>query len=301
MLADLSPEELVDVADLRYVSDVLSRSEAIDQLQQVQPGKQQRIAELQQHGYPCYTTSASWLGYSDDRLRRLCHQAVEDGYRHVKLKVGADLDDDKRRCRIAREVIGLDRKLMIDANQIWEVNEAVRWVKALEEFDLWWIEEPTSPDDILGHAAVRNAVAPVKVATGEHCHNRVMFKQLLQARATDICQVDAARLASVNEVLTVMMMAAKFDTPVCPHAGGVGLCEMAQHISTVDYIAISAKLEGRVTEYVDHLQEQFVDPPIVKDAAYVLPCRPGFSTEMHESALETYGFPNGRYWIQANP
>lgn len=296
LLADMTPEELVDVADLQYLSDALTRSEAIAMLTELQPTREARIAELEATGYPCYTTSAGWLGYSDEKLRRLCQEAVDAGYRHVKLKVGANLDDDIRRCRIAREVLGDDANLMIDANQVWDVPEAIEWVNALAEFKPLWIEEPTSPDDILGHAAVRRAVAPIGVATGEHGMNRVLFKQMFQAEAIDFCQLDSARLASINEILSVYLMAKKFGVPVCPHAGGVGLCELVQHLSIFDYVAVSGSLEGRVTEYVDHLHEHFVDPCIVENGAYRLPTLPGYSAEMHEASLAEFAFPAGSYW-----
>jgi len=296
LLADMTPEELVDVADLQYLSDALTRSEAVAMLTELQPTREARIAELEATGYPCYTTSAGWLGYSDEKLRRLCQEAVDAGYRHVKLKVGANLDDDIRRCRIAREVLGDDANLMIDANQVWDVPEAIDWVNALAEFKPLWIEEPTSPDDILGHAAVRRAVAPIGVATGEHGMNRVLFKQMFQAEAIDFCQLDSARLASINEILSVYLMAKKFGVPVCPHAGGVGLCELVQHLSIFDYVAVSGSLEGRVTEYVDHLHEHFVDPCIVENGAYRLPTLPGYSAEMHEASLAEFAFPAGSYW-----
>ena len=299
LLADMSPEQLVDVADLQYLSDVLTRDEAIAILAELEPTRAARIAELDASGYPCYTTSAGWLGYSDDKLRRLCQEAMDAGYRHVKLKVGASLEDDIRRCRIARDVIGWDANLMIDANQVWDVPEAIEWVQALAEFKPLWIEEPTSPDDALGHAAIRRAVAPIGVATGEHGMNRVLFKQLFQAGAIDFCQLDSARLASINEILAVYLMAKKFDVPVCPHAGGVGLCELVQHLSVFDYVAVSGSLENRVTEYVDHLHEHFVDPCIVENGAYVLPSQPGYSAEIYETTLAEYAFPDGTYWRQA--
>ena len=239
LLVDMTSEQLVDIADLTYLSDVLSWDEAVALLADLEPTRQDRIDELSESGYPCYTTSAGWLGYSDDKLRRLCQEAVDAGYHHVKLKVGANLDDDIRRLRIAREVIGYGANLMIDANQVWDVPEAITWVKALAEFKPLWIEEPTSPDDILGHAAIRKAVAPIGVATGEHGMNRVLFKQMFQAEAIDYCQLDSARLASINEILAVYLMAKKFGVPVCPHAGGVGLCELVQHLSIFDYVAVS--------------------------------------------------------------
>jgi len=296
LLVDMTPEELVAAADLRYLSDALTRDEAIAILAEMAPTRAQRIAELEATGYPCYTTSAGWLGYSDDKLRRLCQEAVDSGYRHIKLKVGANLDDDIRRLGIAREVIGWDADLMIDANQVWDVPEAIDWVRALSEFKPLWIEEPTSPDDVLGHAAIRKAVAPIGVATGEHGMNRVLFKQMFQAEAIDFCQLDSARLGSVNEILSVYLMAKKFGVPVCPHAGGVGLCELVQHLSIFDYVAVSGSLENRVTEYVDHLHEHFVDPCIVDNGAYRLPGAPGYSAEMHEASLAEFRFPDGAYW-----
>jgi L-fuconate dehydratase len=296
LLAEMSPEQLVDAADLRYLSDALTRDEAIAILAELAPTREKRIAELTESGYPCYTTSAGWLGYSDEKLRRLCQEAVDAGYRHVKLKVGADLDEDVRRLSIAREVIGPDAALMIDANQVWDVPQAIEWVKALAQFNPLWIEEPTSPDDILGHAAIRKAVAPIGVASGEHGMNRVLFKQMLQAEALDFCQLDSARLGSVNEILAVYLMAKKFDVPVCPHAGGVGLCELVQHLSVFDYVAVSGSLENRVTEYVDHLHEHFVDPCIVDDGAYRLPTAPGYSAEMLGTSVEEFRFPDGGYW-----
>jgi len=296
LLAEMSPEELVAAADLSYLSDVFTPAQAIGLLARQEAGRKQRIEEIETTGYPCYTTSAGWLGYSDDKLRRLCEEAVAAGYKHVKLKVGADLADDIRRCGIAREVLGPDGQLMIDANQVWDVPQAIEWVGKLAPFDPLWIEEPTSPDDILGHATIRKAVAPIGVATGEHGMNRVLFKQLFQAEAIDFCQLDAARLGSVNEVLAVYLMAAWFDVPVCPHAGGVGLCELVQHLAIFDYVAVSASLDRRVTEYVDHLHEHFVDPCVVRDGAYVLPTAPGYSAEMHADSLETYAFPTGTYW-----
>lgn len=296
LLADMTPEQLVDVADLRYLSDALTRDEAIALLRAKEDGKAARIAELEATGYPCYTTSAGWLGYSDEKLRRLCQEAIDEGYQHIKLKVGTSLEEDIRRCAIAREVIGPDRTLMIDANQVWDVDQAIEWTNALAQFNLLWIEEPTSPDDVLGHGAIKRGVAPVGVATGEHCHNRVMFKQFMQAGAMDFCQLDAGRLASLNEIVAVLLLAAKFDVPVCPHAGGVGLCEMVQHVSALDFVAVSGTREGRVTEFVDHLHEHFTDPCIVRDAAYVLPSLPGYSTEMHAASVAEFRYPDGSYW-----
>jgi L-fuconate dehydratase len=301
LLVDMTPEELVDAADLTYLSDALTRDEAIDILARTVPTRAGRIAELERTGYPCYTTSAGWLGYSDDKLRRLAAEAVAQGYDHIKLKVGANLEDDVRRCTIAREVIGWDAHLMIDANQVWDVPQAIEWVQALAPFKPLWIEEPTSPDDILGHAAIRRAVAPIGVATGEHGMNRVLFKQLFQAEAIDFCQLDSARLASINEIVAVYLMAAKFGVPVCPHAGGVGLCELVQHLSVFDYVAVSATTENRVTEFVDHLHEHFTDPCVVENGAYRLPSRPGYSAEMHPASVAEYAYPDGAYWTTRDP
>jgi L-fuconate dehydratase len=300
LLVDMTPEQLVDAADLRYLSDALTRDEAIGILSELAPTRAARIAELESRGgYPCYTTSAGWLGFSDEKLRGLLQQAVDDGYKHVKLKVGTDVDDDIRRLRIAREVIGWDAKLMIDANQVWDVPEAIEWIGRLAEFRPYWIEEPTSPDDVLGHAAIRRAVAPIGVATGEHGMNRVLFKQLFQAEAIDFCQLDSARLASVNEIIAVYLMAKKFGVPVCPHAGGVGLCELVQHLSVFDFVAVSGTLDDRVTEYVDHLHEHFTDPCLVTSGNYLLPAQPGYSSQMHEASVAEFEFPGGGYWSRA--
>jgi L-fuconate dehydratase len=299
LLSEMTPEQLVAAADLRYLSDALTRDEALAILTELEPTRQSRIDEIAATGYPCYTTSAGWLGYSDDKLRRLCQEAVDSGYRHVKLKVGADLEEDIRRLTIAREVIGPDAALMIDANQVWDVPQAIEWVNALAEFRPLWIEEPTSPDDVVGHAAIRQAVAPIGVASGEHGMNRVLFKQMFQAGALDYCQLDAARLGSVNEILAVYLLAKKFGVPVCPHAGGVGLCELVQHLSIFDYVAVSGSLDGRVTEYVDHLHEHFVDPCIVEGGAYRMPTAPGYSAEMVAASIEEFRFPGGTYWAEA--
>lgn len=290
LVADMTPEEIVRCIDFRYMTDCITPQEAVALLREREFGKAERIAGLEAHGYPCYTTSAGWLGYGDDKLRRLCQEAVDAGYNHVKLKVGGDLDDDKRRLAIAREVIGDERKLMIDANQVWEVDQAIDWVNALAFARPWFIEEPTSPDDIEAHRQIREGVAPVQVATGEMCQNRVIFKQLIMRGAIDVVQIDACRLGGVNEVLAVLLMAARYDLPVCPHAGGVGLCEYVQHLSIIDYLCFSGTTEGRVTEYVDHLHEHFVDPCVVRDAAYQLPTAPGYSGEIKAESLERYRF-----------
>ncbi|MPV36080.1 enolase C-terminal domain-like protein [Georgenia subflava] len=299
MLAEMTPEQLVDVADLRYLADALTREQALEILRAAEPGKAARIAELEATGYPCYTTAAGWLGYSDEKMVRLIHEQEKLGLTHVKLKVGSDIEEDVRRCRLARETIGPDRTLMIDANQVWDVPTAIEWVGRLAEFNPLWIEEPTSPDDILGHRKVRDAVAPIGVATGEHCHNRVMFKQFMEAGAMDFCQLDAGRLASINEIVAVLLLAARFDVPVCPHAGGVGLCEMVQHASMLDFVAISGTREGRLTEYVDHLHEHFEQPVRVANGAYQVTGEPGYNTEMKAASIAEFRYPDGAYWSGA--
>lgn len=290
LVAEMTPEELVRCIDFRYITDCITPQEALNLLKQRAVGKEQRLERLLQEGYPCYTTSAGWLGYPDDKLRRLCQEAVDAGFSFLKLKVGRDLEDDIRRVGIAREVIGPDRQLMIDANQVWEVNDAIPWVKHLAFASPWFIEEPTSPDDVEGHRRIREAVYPVKVATGEMCQNRILFKQFIMREAIDVVQIDACRLGGVNEVLAVMLMAAKYHLPVCPHAGGVGLCEYVQHLSMIDYLCIAGTHEGRVIEYVDHLHEHFLDPCEIQGAAYMPPQAPGYSIEMHPASIEQYRF-----------
>ena len=299
LVADMEPRDLVAACDFRYLSDVLTRDEALAMLERQAPSRAERIDELTRVGYPAYTSGPGWLGYSDERLRRLCREAMADGWRAIKIKVGANVGDDKRRLAIAREELGPDGTLLIDANQVWDVPEAIAWVNELAQFAPLWIEEPTSPDDIAGHAAIRAAVAPVRVATGEHTHNRVMFKQLLSARAIDYCQIDSCRLASVNEIVPVLLMAAKFGVPVCPHAGGVGLCEIVQHMSIVDYVCVSGRLDGRLLEYVDHLHEHFTSPVVIDRARYRLPHDPGYSARMHLESIATYQYPDGEYWHAA--
>ncbi|MDO5103523.1 MAG: L-fuconate dehydratase [Lautropia sp.] len=289
LVADMSPEELVRLIDFRYITDCITPEEALALLRRRSVDKADRLEALKRDGYPCYTTSAGWLGYDDDKLRRLAQEAVDAGFRHVKLKVGRDRADDIRRLRIAREVLGPDRHLMIDANQVWEVSEAIDWLKDLAFAHPWFIEEPTSPDDIEGHRQIRQAMlGQMKVATGEMCQNRIIFKQLIMRGAIDVVQIDSCRLGGLNEVLAVMLMAAKHGLPVCPHAGGVGLCEYVQHMSMIDYLCIAGTHEGRVIEYVDHLHEHFKDPCVIRNAAYMPPQLPGFSIEMHETSLATY-------------
>ena len=296
LLADMSPEELVSCIDFTYITDVLTPTEALRLLKEKASTKPERIENLLKNGYPAYTTSAGWLGYSDDKMRRLCKEAKTQGFKHMKIKVGSDLKDDMRRAAIIREEIGNDLKLMMDANQKWDVDEAIVNMESLKKFNPWWIEEPTSPDDILGHAKIAKAVHPIKVATGEHCQNRVMFKQLMQANAIGICQIDSCRVGGVNEILAILLMAAKFKIPVCPHAGGVGLCEYVQHLSMIDYIAISGTQEDRIIEYVDHLHEHFYDPVVIKNGAYMPPSMAGYSITMKEKSLEDYSFPDGKIW-----
>ncbi|MFD1746697.1 L-fuconate dehydratase [Rhizobium helianthi] len=290
LVADMSPEEIADIIDYRYLTDALTRDEAIAILRAAETGKAERIATLEAEGYACYTTSAGWLGYDDDKLRRLCQEAIDAGFNHVKMKVGRDLEDDIRRLTIAREVIGPDRYLMIDANQVWEVDQAIDWVKQLSFCKPFFIEEPTSPDDVAGHRKIRQAIAPVKVATGEMCQNRIMFKQFIAEGAIDVVQIDSCRMGGLNEVLAVLLIAAKYKLPVWPHAGGVGLCEYVQHLSMIDYVAVSGTKDGRVIEYVDHLHEHFLEPCRIENAAYMPPKQPGFSIEMKPETLERFAF-----------
>ncbi len=296
LLSEMSPEQIVSLVDWRYLRDALTPEAAVDLLRRAEPGRAPREAHVLREGYPAYTTSAGWLGYSDEKLRRLCEQAVEQGWDSVKLKVGGDVDADRRRCRIAREVIGEHRRLMIDANQVLGVAEAIDWHAALAEFDIWWFEEPTSPDDLLGHAAIQRAIAPTRVATGEHAHNAVMVKQFLQAGALRICQIDACRLAGVNEAVASLLLAAAYDVPVCPHAGGVGLCELVQHLSIFDYVAVSGSMDNRVIEYVDHLHEHFVSPVRLREGHYLAPRSPGYSAEIRRASLDAFRFPDGTAW-----
>ncbi len=295
-LVDLTPEQLVSTIDFTYITDVLKPEEAIEMLHAARPGREAREAEMRRDGYPAYTTSTGWLGYPDEKVRRLCREAIAEGWTAFKMKVGQNLEDNVRRAAIMREEIGPTRKLMMDANQCWDVEESITQMQALAKFNPWWIEEPTSPDDILGHARIARAVAPIGVATGEVCQNRVMFKQLLQADAIKFVQVDSCRMGGVNEAVTVILMANKFKKAVCPHAGGVGLCEYVQHLSIFDYISVSGSLEDRLCEYVDHLHEHFVDPCVAKHARYVTPLRPGYSIDIKPQSIAEYEFPAGRVW-----
>lgn len=290
LVAEMTPEEIVRLVDFRYLTDALTPDEALAILRKAEAGKAERTVRLESEGYPCYTTSAGWLGYPDDKLRRLCREAADSGFTHVKFKVGRDLRDDIRRLTIAREELGDNIQIMIDANQVWEVGQAIDWVRKLAFAKPFFIEEPTSPDDVFGHRAIRNAVAPIKVATGEMCQNRIMFKQFIKERAIDIVQVDSCRMGGLNEVLAVMLMAKKYGLPVWPHAGGVGLCEYVQHMSMIDFVAISGEKDDRRIEYVDHLHEHFVDPCVVRDGAYLAPSQPGFSTEMKAGSIAEHTF-----------
>jgi L-fuconate dehydratase len=296
LLVDMTPEQLVACVDFRYIRDVLTPAEAIELLQRQASTKAQREAEMLRDGFPSYTTGAGWSGYSDEKMRQLCREALASGWRHFKLKVGLSLEDDLHRARIMREEIGDACTLMMDANQVWEVDLAIAAMRELAIFHPFWIEEPTSPDDILGHAAIARAIAPVRVATGEHVQNRIIFKQLFQAQAISICQIDACRVGGVNEVLAILLMAAKFGVPVCPHAGGVGLCEYVQHLSLFDYIALSASLEHRMIEYSPHLHEHFIYPAIVQNGRYVPPTAPGYSAAMYPASIAAYSYPDGPEW-----
>jgi L-fuconate dehydratase len=299
LLADMTPEELVACVDFSYISDAVTPGEALDLLRGQLPTRGEREAQLLREGFPAYSTSAGWIGYPEETLPDLARAAMAKGFDHLKVKVGGDLDSDLRRARIVRQAIGPGMRLSLDANQAWDVDQAIDALAVLREVDPYWIEEPTSPDDILGHRRVREAVSPIKVATGEHVQNRVVFKQLLQLGAIDICQVDCCRLGGVNEVLAVLLLAAKFGVPVCPHAGGVGLCEYAQHISIFDYIAFGGPLEQRVCEFVDHLHEHFVDPVRVTGGRYEVPTSPGYSIEIRPESLAEFAFPDGPGWLSA--
>uniref|UniRef100_A0AAY5K8Z2 Mitochondrial enolase superfamily member 1 n=1 Tax=Esox lucius TaxID=8010 RepID=A0AAY5K8Z2_ESOLU len=291
---------LISCIDFRYITDALTEQEALEILEKAEAGKQQRVDQMLKEGYPAYTTSCAWLGYSDQLLKQLCTDALSEGWTKFKVKVGADLEDDIRRCSLIRQMIGPNNTLMIDANQRWDVGEAITWVTKLAEYKPLWIEEPTCPDDILGHAAISKALAPlgIGVASGEQCHNRVMFKQFLQAEALQFIQIDSCRMGSVNENLAVLLMAHKFKVPVCPHAGGVGLCELVQHLILFDYISVSASLDDRMCEFVDHLHEHFISPVVIKNAHYMPPKDPGYSCEMLESSVQRYQYPQGEVWKQ---
>jgi L-fuconate dehydratase len=301
LLADLSPEQLVAQIDFRYLRDALTEDEALTLLRAAAAGRADRERVLLDTGYPAYTTTPGWLGYDEEKLVRLCREAVADGFSLIKLKVGARLADDIRRLRLAREAVGPDVRIAVDANQIWGVDEAVSWMEELRQFDPYWIEEPTSPDDVLGHAAIRRALKPIRVATGEHVQNAVVFKQLLMAEAVDVVQIDACRVGGVNENLAILLLAAKFGVPVCPHAGGVGLCELVQHLAMFDFLAVSASVLDRSIEYVDHLHEHFTDPVRVRDGRYVAPTTPGMSARLRADSLNAYRYPDGPEWAASSP
>ena len=296
LLADLSPDKIVSMVDFRYIDDAITKEEAFAILSASQPTMSERLRLLEAEGYLAYTTSAGWFGFNDEKIRQLCRQGLADGWTHFKLKVGGTPGDDLRRGRIVREEIGPHNRLMLDANQKWGVLEAIECTRSLGSLEPWWMEEPTNPDDILGHARIRREVAPIRIATGEHCHNRVMFKQLMQAGAIDVCQIDSCRVAGVNENLAILLLAAKFGVPVCPHAGGVGLCEYVQHLSMFDYLRVSTTMRDRVIEYVDHLHEHFLDPVVIRNGRYMLPRKPGYSIEIYPESLARYNFPNGEAW-----
>ncbi|KTR09516.1 enolase C-terminal domain-like protein [Curtobacterium luteum] len=301
LLADMSPEELVALVDFRYLTDAITPDEALALLRRAQPLRAERKRRLEREGYPAYTTTPGWLGYDDDKLARLCREAVDEGFTQVKLKVGADVDEDVRRMRIAREVVGPDIRIAIDANQRWDVDEAVAWIERLRPFDVAWVEEPTSPDDVLAHAAIARRIAPIPVATGEHMANRVIAKQLIQAGAMSVLQIDATRVAGVNENIAILLLAAKYGVRVCPHAGGVGLCEAVQHLSMFDAVALTGDLDTRCIEFVDHLHEHFVTPVDVHDGRYWPPSAPGAGTEMLAGSLDTYTYPDGPVWATEAP
>jgi len=294
LLAEMSPEELADLIDFRYLTDALNRTEAVEILRRAEPDRRERIDALLEDGYPAYTTTPGWLGYNDEKLVRLCHEAVAAGFRQIKLKVGADRGDDDRRVRLAREAVGPDIAIAVDANQRWDVAEAISSMADLAPYDIAWIEEPTSPDDILGHATIARGVAPIPVATGEHMANRIMAKQFLQAQALEVMQLDATRVAGVNENLAILLLAAKFGVRVCPHAGGVGLCEVVQHLAMFDVVAVSGATEGRILEFVDHLHEHFVTPAVVRDGRYRAPTAPGSGAEMLAESIDEYRYVAGQ-------
>lgn len=296
LLYDMTPEQIVAAIDFRYIVDALSPQEALNILHAAKKGQSERLAYLEQDGYLAYTTSVGWFGFSDEKIRRLCHEALAEGWTYFKLKVGGDPADDLRRGRIVREEIGWENRLMVDANQKWGVEEAIRRTQQLAELKPWWMEEPTSPDDILGHARIRREAAPTRITTGEHCHNSVMFKQLLQAGAIDVCQIDSCRVAGINENLAILLMAAKFGVPVCPHAGGVGLCEYVQHLAMFDFLCVSGTMQDRVIEYVDHLHEHFRNPVVIRNGRYMPPQKPGYSGEILLASLERFAFPDGSEW-----
>jgi L-fuconate dehydratase len=296
LLADLSPAEIVALVDFRHLTDVLTPDEALAILEAAAAGKPAREAHLREYGYPAYATTAGWLGYSDEKVARLASEALEDGFRHLKLKVGLDTENDIRRLKMVRDLVGPDVRLSVDANQVWDVADAIAAISRMAPYDLTWVEEPTSPDDVLGHRAIAQAVAPVRIATGEHAANKVMFKQLLAAGALGVCQIDACRVAGVNENIAIMLMAAKFGVPVCPHAGGVGLSEVVQHLAMFDYVAIGGSTDQRWIEYAGQLHEHFADPARVENGRYVAPVKPGNGARMLPQSIDKYRYPDGQAW-----
>lgn len=298
LLADMTAQELVALVDFRYLTNALTEAEALAILEKGQVGKAEREAQLLASGYPGYTTSPGWLGYSDEKMIRLAQEAVAEGFSQIKLKVGGNLEDDIRRMRLAREAVGSDIRIAVDANQRWEASEAIDWVNALAPYDPWWVEEPTSPDDVLAHAEISRGIAPIKVATGEHGQNRILFKQFMQAGAMQVVQIDSVRVAGVNENIAILLLAAKFNLPVCPHAGGVGLCELVQHISMFDFLAVSGTTEDRVIEYVDHLHEHFETPVVIERGNYMAPTAPGSGARMHVDTVADFIFPTGKVWVE---
>jgi L-fuconate dehydratase len=301
LLADMMPEQIVTAIDFRYIADALTPQEALELLRAAKPRQAERLAQLEEFGYPAYTTSAGWFGFSDEKIRELCREGISQGWTHFKLKVGGHAADDLRRARIMREEIGWHNRMMVDANQKWGVDEAILRTRQLAEVQPWWMEEPTNPDDILGHACIRREASPTRIATGEHCHNSVMFKQFFQAGAIDVCQIDSCRVASINENLAILLMAAKYGVPVCPHAGGVGLCEYVQHLSLFDFLCVSCTMEDRVIEYVDHLHEHFLHPVKIHKGHYLVPHEPGYSGQILSGSLERFAFPSGEVWKNSAP
>ena len=297
-LVDCPPEELVACIDFRHLTDALTPDTALALLRGRAADRSAAVARLDHEGLAAYTTAPGWLGYADHELASRCRQAAAEGWGLVKLKVGQSLEDDRRRCAIAREAIGPQRRLAVDANQVWDVDTAIAWTRQLMAFDLRWVEEPTSCDDVLGHATIARAVAPVTVATGEHVHNRVMFKQFLAAGAMGVCQLDACRLGGVNEVLAVLCLAALHDVPVCPHAGGVGLCEMVVHLAAFDALAVGGERADRTVEWVEGLHEHFQDPVAASGGRYALPTAPGFGTALRPESVRRYRYPDGEAWRQ---
>ena len=296
LLSHLSPKQLVELIDFRYLTDALTPDEALEIFTKAEPHRAANEATLLAEGLPAYTTTPGWLGYSNETMVRLAKEAVADGFRLIKLKVGGSIERDRERIKLVRETVGPDISLAIDANQVWDVAEAIEWIKGLEDDNIYWVEEPTSPDDILGHKAIQDGIKPIRVATGEHVHNRIMMKQLLQAGATSFLQIDATRVAGVNENIAIIAMAAKFGVPVCPHAGGVGLCEMVQHLAMFDSIAVTGHHPDRVVEFVDHLHEHFVVPTVVKNGHYIAPRAPGAGAQMKPVSIEEYTYPTGKMW-----